>query len=90
MSNEIILNWCSGKPNLTGLYFVAVKYGEAAGEFQFAEWNSENWELQTKGEVIAYIDIQSFKNQLNIQWPEVVQIVSESSKSIDGSLWEEV
>ena len=72
MNCEIILNWSSGTPELAGLYFVAVKYGESAGEFQFCNWNGEAWELNPEGEVESFIDIQSFKNQMNIKWPKTL------------------
>lgn len=86
MNCEVILQWNSGQPDLIGLYFVAVKYGSAAGEFQFCNWNGASWELNPEGEVEAFIDIQSFKNQLNIQWPKI-----SNKRAHDKEIsWEEV
>ena len=69
-NREIVLKWSTGKPILEGLYFVAVKYGACAGEFQFAIWDGQAWKLQPVGDVEAFVDIESLKNQLNIQWPK--------------------
>lgn len=83
MNHEMILKWNKGKPYLKGLYFVAVKYGAGAGEFQFARWAGEKWELHPEGEVEAFIDIQSFKNQLNIRWPQYTEGLNRMRESIE-------
>lgn len=83
MNCEIVLKWNTGHPDLVGLYFVAVKYGSGAGEFQFARWEGENWELQPEGEVEAFIDIQSFKNQLNIRWPQYTERLNRMRKAVE-------
>ena len=69
MNVEIILDWKHGEPELSGLYFVAVKYGESAGAYDFIEWNGRAWELESDVEIVGYLDIQDFKKQLNIRWP---------------------
>lgn len=89
MNCEIVLKWNTGQPDLVGLYFVAVKYGAGAGEFQFARWDGEKWELQPNGDVEAFVDIQSFKNQLSVQWPNSTKEPS-AGKKPDQDLWEEV
>jgi len=89
MNCEIVLKWNTGHPDLVGLYFVAVKYGSGAGEFQFARWEGENWDLQPAGDVEAFVDIQSFKNQLSVQWPNSTKELSDGKKP-DKDLWEEV
>lgn len=83
MNCEVVLTWNMGQPDLVGLYFVAVKYGACAGEFQFARWEGEKWELQPEGEVEAFIDIQSFKNQLNIQWPQYTERLNRMRKAVE-------
>ena len=83
MNHEMILKWNKGKPYLDALYFVAVKYGAGAGEFQFARWVGEKWELHPEGEVEAFIDIQSFKNQLNIRWPQYTEGLNRMRESIE-------
>lgn len=85
MKSELILQWQFGQPELIGQYFVAVKYGDGAGEFQFAAWSGEHWELQTPGEVEAFMDVRALKNQLSIQWP-----VKPNSTATGDDLWEEV
>ncbi len=75
---------------LEGLYFVAVQYGPGAGVFDFATWNGRTWVLKTEGNVVAFMEAQSFKNQLDIQWPSAeVESYSAKSGEIDDS-WEEV
>ncbi|EKM16322.1 TPA: hypothetical protein ACOJRH_004605 [Vibrio harveyi] len=59
---SIELNWEKGLPSFVGMYFVAVKLGPAAGVYDFAQWNGSAWELQIEGDIIAYVDIQEFKN----------------------------
>ncbi|WNO08881.1 hypothetical protein [Teredinibacter sp. KSP-S5-2] len=70
MKAEIILDWDYGTPTLEGLYYAAVKHGEGAGFLEFIEWRNCKWELTNGGEVVAFIDIESFTNQLRIQWPK--------------------
>lgn len=69
-NNDINLDWNSGVPGQEGLYFVAVKYGEGAGVFDFLTWSGSAWVDPPQGEVIAHVDIQSLKNKLNVVWPE--------------------
>ncbi|WP_254619924.1 hypothetical protein [Vibrio metschnikovii] len=88
---SIELNWKKEQPSFVGLYFVAVKLGPAAGVYDFAEWNGSAWELQIEGDIIAYVDIQEFKNSLDIKWPEDVVIKRDAKKlpEDDSELWEE-
>lgn len=90
MNCELILNWRIGEPELVGLYFVAVKYGEGAGEFQFVEWNGSSWALEANSHVLAFIDIQSFKNQLSVKWPDSEKAECNSRKVTESAPWEEV
>jgi len=86
MNVELILQWNQGQPELQGMYYAAVKYGEAAGIFEFVTWDGNQWNLDNPGEVIAFIDLGSLKNQLNVQWPNT------PPQPISGDLnqWEEV
>ena len=68
--DETILDWKKDKPAYKGLYFVAIKYGEGAGIYDFITWDGVSWDAEYEGEVIAYVDIQHLKNSLNIAWPE--------------------
>lgn len=88
---SIELNWQKKLPSLVGLYFVAIKLGPVAGVYDFAQWNGTEWELQTEGEVMGYVDIQEFKNSLDIKWPgEPVRVNSGQKSSGDNSeLWSE-
>ena len=65
----IKLNWKYKQPSLLGLYFVAVKYGEGAGVYDFLEWDGKKWNTNYAGEVVAYVDLQDFKNSLEVEWP---------------------
>ncbi|WP_250156208.1 hypothetical protein [Vibrio alginolyticus] len=88
---SIELNWEKGLPSFVGMYFVAVKLGPAAGVYDFAQWNGSAWELQIEGDIIAYVDIQEFKNSLDIKWPEDVGIERELQQlsEDDSELWSE-
>ena len=85
------LKWSKGKPSEIGLYFVAVQYGDAAGVFDFIAWDGENWDCNSNENVIAYLSLQDFKNQLDIKWP-VSETVEYSSQKLprDDDLWSEV
>lgn len=67
---SIELNWKRGNPSEEGLYFVAVKLGEAAGVYDFLYWNGEMWESLEYGHVAAFVNLQEFKNSLDVKWPE--------------------
>ncbi|CAH1531033.1 conserved hypothetical protein [Vibrio harveyi] len=88
---SIELNWEKGLPSFVGMCFVAVKLGPAAGVYDFAQWNGSAWELQIEGDIIAYVDIQEFKNSLDIKWPEDVFIQRELQQlsEDDSDLWSE-
>ncbi|MHA2771915.1 hypothetical protein ACXZ7F_11510 [Vibrio harveyi] len=88
---SVELNWEKGLPSFVGMYFVAVKLGAAAGVYDFAQWNGSAWELQIEGDIIAYVDIQEFKNSLDIKWPEDVFIQRELQQlsEDDSDLWSE-
>ena len=87
----IDLKWNAGLPEQTGLYFVAVKLGEAAGVYDFLVWNGESWEDLAHGQVIAFIGLQDFKNSLDINWP-VESTLSYQARELgksDSELWRE-
>ena len=92
MNIEVNLDWERGTPKLTGLYFVAIQYGVGAGVFDFIEWNGNSWAIENNGEVVAFIDIQSFMKQFSIKWPSVATQPFSKSKpaSYEGEPWEEV
>lgn len=69
MNVEIVLNWRYGSPELSGMYFAAIKYGESAGSFEFVTWNENSWDIDPEKEVIAFMELHELKNQLSIRWP---------------------
>jgi hypothetical protein len=69
MKTELVLDWNTCQPELEGLYFTAVQYGENAGAFDFLEWKEGSWQGIDNQYVIAYVDIQTFKKHLPIKWP---------------------
>jgi hypothetical protein len=85
------LKWAEGKPKEVGLYFVAVQYGEAAGSFDFVNWDGGNWDSEQAESIIAFLSLQDFKNQLNIKWPaeETIQYIGEKLSENDDDLWSE-
>ncbi len=89
MSTE--LNWKAGNPDETGLHFVAVKLGPAAGTYDFLEWDGTHWVSDTQSEVIAYITIQELKNSLDIKWPgdESADYETRTLSGDDSELWSE-
>jgi hypothetical protein len=91
MKMSISLGWKKGIPSKDGLYFVAVKLGEAAGTYDFQHWNGEAWESLDFGHVIAFVSIQDLKNALDIKWPEDSDIVYKSKElpGDDSELWSE-
>lgn len=87
----IEVSWQKGTPSSEGLYFVAVKLGEAAGTYDFLNWNGEAWENLDYGDVIAFVSLQDFKNSLEIKWPEASEIAYKPKElpSDDSDLWSE-
>ena len=88
---SIELSWQKGAPSEEGFHFVAVKLGEAAGTYDFLNWNGEAWENLNNGNVIAYVSLQEFKNSLDIKWPVDSEIAYKSKElpSDDSDLWSE-
>ncbi len=85
------LNWDKGTPTKAGMYFVAVEFGPAAGAYDFVEWDGSNWVMNTKGDVIAFVDIGSFIQQVSIKWPGEDKLdYKKGNLSSDDELWEEV
>lgn len=70
MKAELILDWDYHSPELDGMYFVAIQYGEGAGMLEFMEFKGGQWSLHNGGEIVAHIDIGKLNNQLNIRWPD--------------------
>ncbi len=90
MNKTKSLKWKTGTPKIEGLYFVALKLGEAAGHYDFLNWSDNSWELDYEQEVIAFIDYSDFISQLNIEWPEgQPDISAPESLPPDDELWEE-
>lgn len=65
----IELNWRTGMPTEAGMYFVAAELGPAAGVFDFMEWDGAKWDKYPTVEVIGYLGLHEFKDQLSIKWP---------------------
>ena len=89
MSTE--LNWKTGNPPETGLHFVAIKLGPAAGVYDFMEWDGTHWVSDTQSEVIAYVTIQELKNSLDIKWPDddSKEYEAKNLPNDDSELWSE-
>ncbi|EGU57653.1 hypothetical protein VINI7043_07565 [Vibrio nigripulchritudo ATCC 27043] len=85
------LDWKYGKPEVAGIYFVAIKLGEGIGRYDFLLWSGREWETDQKAEIIAFVDADEVKRVLNPKWPEKVEGVSYNStiSDSDGELWEE-
>lgn len=86
MKVEIILNWKYGVPELSGMYFAAVKYGESAGSFEFINCNEGFWDIENGREVVAFMELHELKNQLSIKWPSEKSGVAGRNDSSDS--WE--
>lgn len=86
------INWFTDEPSEIGLYFVAVKYGEGAGTFDYIEWNGNKWLTEYEGNVIAYTTLEGLIRDSNIEWPEETKKVElKKDPNIDGdNLWEEM
>ncbi|MFS1523939.1 hypothetical protein ACL7TT_07470 [Microbulbifer sp. 2304DJ12-6] len=89
MNVEIILNWRYGVPELSGMYFAAVKYGESAGSFEFINWNESSWDIDSGKEVVAFMELHEFKNQLSIQWPAEHKKQSTAGSESGSDPWAE-
>lgn len=89
MSTE--LDWKTGVPAEVGLYFVALQYGEAAGVFDFLNWDGKQWCFDNPGVVVAYVTLQDFKNSLDIKWPfdETLNYQRKILPEDDDELWSE-
>lgn len=87
----IELDWEVGNPSLPGLYFVAVKMGEYAGVYDFMVWDGKTWESDHPVNIIAFVDIQKFKNALNVKWPieESLDYQSSALSVREDDLWSE-
>ncbi len=68
------LKWRTSTRMEAGLYFVAAEYGPATGVFDFIEWDGEKWDTYPTVEIIGYLGLHEFKDQLTIKWPREVSI----------------
>ncbi|WP_409423557.1 MULTISPECIES: hypothetical protein [unclassified Pseudoalteromonas] len=86
------INWFTDEPSEIGLHFVAVKYGEGAGTFDFIEWNGTEWLTEYEGEVIAYTTLEGLIRDSDIAWPEEIkEVTTKTDSNLDtSSLWEEM
>lgn len=87
------IDWLKGKPEFSGLHFVAVKYGEGAGTFDFVEWDGNKWLTEYEGSVIAYTTLEGLIRGASFNWPEATEDKKETheNKNIDtDGLWEEM
>lgn len=87
------INWNKKKPNEIGIHFVAIKYGEGAGTFDFVEWNGDKWVTEFEGEVIAYLTLEELVKNIPFEWPESSIGAPEKSKILSSKpedIWEEM
>ncbi|TMN98285.1 hypothetical protein [Pseudoalteromonas sp. S558] len=86
------INWFTDEPSEIGLHFVAVKYGEGAGTFDFIEWNGTKWLTEYEGEVIAYTTLEGLIRDSDIAWPEEIkEVTTKTDSNLDtSSLWKEI
>jgi hypothetical protein len=87
---SIQLTWQKGNPTLSGLYFVAIRLGDGAGVYDFLNWSNGHWENLEAGNVIGFVNLQDFKNSLDIIWPEDTEI-DYKPRNLEGehNLWDE-
>jgi hypothetical protein len=86
------INWKKDKPNENGIHFVAIKYGEGAGTFDFSEWDGDKWVTEFEGVVIAYLTLEELVKNIPFEWPEGDN-KTENMKplpSISDDMWEEM
>lgn len=85
------LSWEFDAPKQSGIYFVAIKLGPAAGVYDFLLWSGSKWETDQKGKVIAHVAANTLKEALDIPWPENREINYERKPlpESDDDLWSE-
>lgn len=64
------LTWAEGQPSVAGLYFVARELGPLAGTYEMASWDGRAWNCDFPEEIIAFVEFEDFKRQLNVKWPK--------------------
>jgi hypothetical protein len=87
------INWNKDKPNEIGTHFVAIKYGEGAGTFDFVEWDGNQWITEFEGNVIAYLTLEELVKNIPFEWPESSNNIPEKSKPLSNkseNMWEEM
>ncbi|WP_221797514.1 hypothetical protein [Oceanobacter mangrovi] len=88
---KIQLQWKSGTPTEPGMYFIANKLGELAGEFEFARWSGSEWLCDHPINPIGYVSLETLKNNLSIQWPEEYSgELAAKTRGTTGYSWGEV
>jgi len=87
------INWFKNNPSQIGLHFVAIKYGEGAGTYDFLHWDGNKWLTDYDGNVIGYTTLDGLIRDLPIEWPENNSEEVKVEKSIDldaDKLWDEM
>lgn len=60
-----------------GLYFIAVRYPNGFGSYDFAAWNGEEWELGYTAEVVGWVTLNDVLSLIKADWPQGDKKVSE-------------
>jgi len=87
------INWNKDKPIEFGTHFVAIKYGEGAGSFDFSQWDGDKWITEFEGTVIAYLTLEELVKNIPFEWPESNEkkiTESKPSSSTSADMWSEM
>ena len=52
-----------------GLYFIAVRYPNGFGAYDFSVWNGQTWELGYDAEVVGWVTLNEILSAIKAGWP---------------------
>ena len=58
------------KPNIVGMYFVAVRYPTGFGSYDFVLWDGNVWDLNYKAEIVGWVTLNDILNIVKAGWPK--------------------
>lgn len=53
-----------------GLYFVAVRYPNGFGAYDFIFWDGEQWEISYTADIVGWVKVDEFISSFDAGWPE--------------------